>query len=477
MTKKLLLLFAASIFSLHMISCTSSGGSEDSEEMTTESGEASDDGLDVDSAEHTEGATDAAPTEAATNQDGLEEVASDTATAETLPDDALASSPSDSELSPDDPMPTDTAAVTPESLTPTETAMTDQAPVPDSLTSTSDVPSVTDSSSDSYANNLSSNTSEKSLAASGTTANTYSSSGGTSSPIQKVALTPWKVDGVLFNAVYFAKPGDTLKSISKTIYGADKTKDLKKGNPMFKSRAVKPGDKVYYTSLSRPQDDTRVLSYYEDQGMQPEVYVSKDGDTVKSVSKQVFGYRDGWKELYSMNSFESKGVLPSGTEIRYFPYSKNSAPMAHQKAAAVEAAPVPDMAMNVPPPAPHTAPPPPDMGVAPPPPAPDMGMAPPPPPTEAMAELPPPPPPPPEQQAPEMAAPPPPPPPPVAERPRKKPEVAEEVMEAPPIWEDPSILMGAGCLALIAIGGIFVVRSRKKKQAELDAALNQHVGT
>lgn len=452
MIKKLFLLLAVTVFSLHMISCTSSGGSEDSSDEMTEASNASvGDGLeDVDSSAQAE--TDPANLEATPG----DTVATETGTAETLPDDALSASNTD-ELSLEEPTvePTDTASTTSsDSLTPIETAPADQAPVPDAVASTTDVPPVmTDSSADPSMSAYS----EKSIATSGTTVKTYSSgiSGGS---IQKVALTPWKVDGILFNAVYFAKPGDTLKSISKTVYGEDRSKELKKGNPMFKSRAVKPGDKVYYTSTSRPQDDTRVLTYYEDQGMQPQVYVAKNGDTVKSVSKELFGYRDGWKELYSMNSFESKSSLSAGTEIRYFPYSKNADP-APTHAAVAQVPPVQSM---IPAPPQETALPPPPQ---------EQEMV--PPPVQAGTELPPPPPPPAEPPQ-EMA---PPPPPPVAEKPKRPIPEPAEIAEAPPIWEDTNILLGAGCLALVGIGGIFVVRSRKKKQADLDAALNQHVGT
>jgi len=475
MIKKILVLLVTTIFSMHMISCTSSGGSEDSDEIVTEGAgesELSEDGLEEVEAANT-GAEEAAPA------DGVSEQASDqAATAETLPDDALSSAPVTEELSAEEPMTTTDASAevsaSPDTLAPTDGTFTpEEAPLPDSFASStpsetpSETPSVADSTTDSSSDSVSPDTGlEKSIATAGTTASTYSSasSGGS---LQKVALTPWRVNGVLYNAVYFAKPGDTLKGISKIVYGSDRTKDLKKGNPMFKSRSVKPGDKVYYTSSSRPQDDTRVLSFYEDQGMQPEVYVAKDGDSVKSVSKELFGYRDGWKELYSMNSFESKGTLPAGTEIRYFPMTKQAPVVAQNNVASPAETQTPPVQMVTPKPEMAMAPPPQEMV----PPAETT----PPPPSEAMAELPPPPPPPPMETPQEMA--PPPPPPAVAETP-KRPVVAEESMEAPPVWEDTTVMLGAGALALIAIGGVFVVRSRKKRQQEeLDAALNQQVGT
>ena len=43
-----------------------------------------------------------------------------------------------------------------------------------------------------------------------------------SAPLQKVATAPWQVGKTWYNTVYFARPGDTLSSISQMIYGSNK---------------------------------------------------------------------------------------------------------------------------------------------------------------------------------------------------------------------------------------------------------------
>lgn len=297
-----------------------------------------------------------------------------------------------------------------------------------------------------------------------------------SAPLQKVASAPWQVGKVWFNTVYFARPGDSLASISKMIYGSNKTKELKKGNAAFKSRNVRPGDKVYYNSPNRPDDSSRMLTYHEDNGVAPEVYVAKAGDNVRKVSKELLGYDGAWKEVWASNSFDSKGALPEGTEIRYWKGGVAAAPHQEVAAAPHEQAPVaPAMPTEMAPPA----------EMAPPPPPPEMaaqGEIPPPPMPEQNAgmEVPPPPPPPempPVEQAPppppvQAVNPPPPPPPPVAEE-----HVAAEGETAEGSQDT---TMALGVVGLAAAGLAFMIVMRKKKrQRELDqqAMENTHVGT
>ncbi len=272
--------------------------------------------------------------------------------------------------------------------------------------------------------------------------------------LKKIAEVPFRKDGILLNAVYLVRAKDTLSGVSKKIYGSDKSSELLKANPQFRGRGIKTGDKVYYNSPQRPEDASRVLTYHEDLGVQPETYVSQEGDNIRTVAKSLLGSKASWKELWATNSVESKDVLPVGTQLRYW---RGDAPavdtgsMAQQQMP-VEASPPPpqDTALN------EVAP---DLQQG----APPQADMPPPPPADTMADVGAPPPPPPIQNdTPPPAAyggmepPPPPPPPTQMDQPRTS-------------LEDPNqtMALAAGAVLLLAAVALFVVR-RKKARRQLD---------
>jgi len=278
--------------------------------------------------------------------------------------------------------------------------------------------------------------------------------------LKKVKDAPFTQSKVLLNAVYVARPGDNYKKISQKIYGdSSKRKELAKVNPAISS--PKPGDKIYYNSPVRPTDDTKMLTYYEDQGMMPEVYVAKEGDNIKNLGEQLLGHKNGWKELWVTNTVDSKGELAAGTELRYWK-SAPEAPVMPPKT---------EVAANEMPPAMEAQPPMPDL---PPPPA---EMA-PPPPTMAQTEMPPPPPtemaPPPP--APDLPPPPPaeamnpPPPPPIA---KKSPGMAGEEAMNPDMM---MTLAGVGIL-IAGFAAIVIIRKRRQTRDMATAFNDTQVGT
>ena len=73
-------------------------------------------------------------------------------------------------------------------------------------------------------------------------------------PVKKVAQVPFQKNGVLVNAVYLARPGDDLASVSTKIYGTeDFVNQLGKVNPTLVSKGLKTGDKVYHNSHTKAQ--------------------------------------------------------------------------------------------------------------------------------------------------------------------------------------------------------------------------------
>jgi hypothetical protein len=293
-----------------------------------------------------------------------------------------------------------------------------------------------------------------------------------SKSLQKMATAPWKVGSKWVNAIYFARPGDSLDSISQKIYGDDRTKELKKINPTYNNRDVKPGDKVYYASVVRPDDSGQVLTYYEEKNIPAKTYVSKPGDNIRKVSKELLGYPEAWKEVWAYNSVESKQDIGEGVQLRYWDSDSSMGAPNHMAGGANPG----DMnsGVNAPPPAPPAdMPPPPDATAAsgaaagavagndlPPPPPPAAEPPPPPPPADMNAAPPPPPPPPPPvvQNAP----------PPAAEK-----QVAEESGGGE---QDMTLIMGAAAVAVLGAVALLIVR-KKRKQREMDQALGEtHVG-
>lgn len=297
--------------------------------------------------------------------------------------------------------------------------------------------------------------------------------------------TPFKVDGKVMNAVYVFRPKDTFLKISKNIYGNEKhVSDLKKWNPDLKS--PQPGDKIYYNSPSRPEDESRLLSFYEDTGVVPDVYITKEGDSLKGISKQLLGYKNAWKEVYASNSLSNQDTLPAGTEIRYWKGSfafTDSVATNQSSFSEVAAAPVKkvkksktktkkftpvennnDFASTPPP---MDMPPPPPVENVPPPPAPTMAQndmpAPPPVANTQPADLPPPPP----VEATPPAVETPPPAPPVAEAPKadEQPPAIEEASD------DSMYYYAGGGLALVGVLG-FVIARKRKQQQEMANAFN-----
>jgi len=477
--RKLTALFAAIILALNLAGCTSS----DSKEDGTEDGaiaEESTEGTDADLAN-----LDAPPAEdsAVASSDGANEGFLD----EQLPEDALGESakvaeaetapPSDvvdnttpppamEEPKAEEPLVTEAAPIEAPTEAPADTSV---AAIDSGTTTSSTEP--TESVSDSSSSGVAAMTSSSEPAP--------LTESKPKASLKKVEAAPFSREGILLNAVYVARSGDNYKKISKLIYGSDdKVKELKKVNPSVKPRV---GDKIYYNSPVRPADDTKLLTYYEDAGLVPDVYVAQEGDDLKKVSKNLLGHKDAWKEVWATNMIDSKDVLAAGTELRYW----KSAPAPVETAQApVTEAPKQEFAMSTPPPdmaAPPPMPeqPPQDLAAQPPPAMPEM---PPPQPTPPQAEMAPPPPPPMEMQPPPPMDPvaEAPPPPPAEMAPPPPPPIAKK---APQVGEvggmDNDMMMSLAGAGIIAAGlaAVIIIRKRRQNRDMAQAFNDTQVGT
>lgn len=445
MLKKFVVLLACTGLILQLSSCTSKDSIEDGDELA----------VDV-------AAADSAEVETVEGEENLDIMADDSTASlseEALPEDALGEAPPDPTVDAlsEDPMMAENSGAPPAAESSDDFAANDLPPVDlpaDTLAESSlpdesvveNVPPVVEQSEPT----------SDTMAEASTSHDTYEEPKKETKPVvsyRKVEATPWRESGKLLNTAYVAREGDSWASVSTMIYGSEKVAELKKLNPQFKSRQLKVGDKLYYNSPHRPDDDTKVLTYYEDNGMAPEVYITKSGDKLRQVAKELFGSEQAWKELYATNEFESKGGLDEGTQIKYW---RGSAASQHKEVAASQPpaeSPEPMAEMAPPPPPPDQM-----AEMAPPPPPPDqMGeMAPPPPPPDQMAEMAPPPPPPPPVEA---IAPPPPPPP--MQNMAKVGDEADQSLD-----EDQTQMLAAGAIAFVGLALFIMLRRRRRRELE-----------
>ena len=144
--------------------------------------------------------------------------------------------------------------------------------------------------------------------------------------VKKIKRVPYQVGSALVNAVYIARSGDTVESVSRKIYGSDQSARLYTFNPHFQSRPLKVGDKIYYTSPHRPTDTNQLLIYYEDLGVAPSNYLIAAGKNVREVAAQLLGHPESWKEIWATNpDLQSKGRVSGNVIVVYWPkgdYSK-----------------------------------------------------------------------------------------------------------------------------------------------------------
>lgn len=146
--------------------------------------------------------------------------------------------------------------------------------------------------------------------------------------VSKINEDPFYRNQVLMNAVYIARPGDTMAKISQKIYGQDRVSELVNNNSHLKGSTVDPGDKIYYNSPKRSDDKSQIKFFYEDMGFDPKIYVTKSRDNVKKIGRDLLGFEAGWKELWAINpAIQTQGRLPTGIQVKYWLGNEEKAPI------------------------------------------------------------------------------------------------------------------------------------------------------
>ena len=136
-------------------------------------------------------------------------------------------------------------------------------------------------------------------------------------PVKKMKSSHFQRAGVNVNRLYIVRPGQDMVFVAGQL-GA--TEDLLYGiNPHFRNKSLKVGDKVYYSSTKSP-DDMEMKSYYEEMGVAPQYYTTQEGENIRSLGEKLLGHKRSWMEIWATNpDVVSKGRLPAGTQLRYWP--------------------------------------------------------------------------------------------------------------------------------------------------------------
>lgn len=145
--------------------------------------------------------------------------------------------------------------------------------------------------------------------------------------VKKMQTVPYSKNGVLVNAVYFVRSGDSLRSIGDKVYGSGSGVDFRIVNPHLKTNGLKVGQKVYYNSPTRSQDRSRLLTYYEDARMPAQMYSAQKDENIRTIAEELLGHPRSWMEVWASNQqIESKGGLEAPFQIRYWNGQSTPAP-------------------------------------------------------------------------------------------------------------------------------------------------------
>jgi|GEM_PF-1360635 len=147
-------------------------------------------------------------------------------------------------------------------------------------------------------------------------------------PVKKMKTVPYDRSGVLVNAIYFVRDGDTLSSIGDKIYGSGNAVDFTIVNPHLQPGNLRVAQKVYYNSPRRPQDRARLMTFYDDTRVPAMTYSAQSGENIREISEKLLGHPRSWIEVWAANlEIQSKWDLESPYQIKYWKGNNiNSAP-------------------------------------------------------------------------------------------------------------------------------------------------------
>lgn len=145
-------------------------------------------------------------------------------------------------------------------------------------------------------------------------------------------------EGIL-NRFYFVRSGDTPESVSTLIYGSPE-----KAHQFWVSKGMKwaPGRLIYYSSPKNP-GDSRMLSFYKEEGISGARVKVKRGNWLSKIAKQYLGSPKSWVEIAVMNQINDPFDLKVGQKLVLFPdirpKTNDSVALANNQTATTQPAP------------------------------------------------------------------------------------------------------------------------------------------
>ena len=139
-------------------------------------------------------------------------------------------------------------------------------------------------------------------------------------PVKKMKPAAYLRAGANVNRLYVVRSGENMETIAEKLYGDNSQAQLLYSyNPHFQGKDIHVGDKIYYESPLNKTDQS-MMTYYEDNNMEPSYYTTQEGDNIRQVAQKLLGHPRSWMEIYATNAnVDSKGRLPAGVLLRYWP--------------------------------------------------------------------------------------------------------------------------------------------------------------
>lgn len=135
--------------------------------------------------------------------------------------------------------------------------------------------------------------------------------------------------GTKLNRFYFARKGDSSKSVAQLIYGdAGRAKDLKKWNP-----GNWPAGKVLYYASNIDPADPKMQSFYQENSIPFEEYTVGKKDTLSSIAKKKLKAFESWKEIAVLNGLETADEIEPGKKLEIYTKLRKAQVASHKAAA------------------------------------------------------------------------------------------------------------------------------------------------